>query len=86
MHFSRKGKTLTARLLLEHGADVNAQTKDGYTALMYASSRGKLKTVECLLEFQADITLKEYIDGNTACDLAREFGRNDIVKLLSKFN
>jgi ankyrin repeat protein len=38
----------TARLLIEHGADKNAKSKDGKTALMIAGESGYREIVELL--------------------------------------
>jgi uncharacterized protein len=40
MRAAKNGDTATIRLLLEHGADVNAQQKNGTTPLMFASGLG----------------------------------------------
>ncbi|MFP4498897.1 MAG: ankyrin repeat domain-containing protein [Vulcanimicrobiota bacterium] len=45
----------TARILISSGADVNAKTKDGWTALSLASGRGTNELVVLLLEEGADI-------------------------------
>ena len=39
-------------------ADINAQDKEGFTALMYATSGGHLKVVELLISAGADKDLK----------------------------
>ena len=41
--------------LIERGADVNAATDDGYTALIYAAYSGHAKIVKELIERGADI-------------------------------
>ena len=45
----------TVKFLIDHGADVNAKTAQGFTALIYASRDGFLKTVEHLITNGADI-------------------------------
>ncbi len=42
MRAAKKGDVATMRVLLEHGADVNATMKNGGTALMFVSGRGGL--------------------------------------------
>ena len=39
----------TVKFLVDHGAEVNAKTAQGFTALIYASRDGFLKTVERLI-------------------------------------
>ena len=43
------------RLLIDHGADVNAKTGQGQTALKYASRDGFLETVKILIANRAEI-------------------------------
>ena len=58
-------KTEMARLLLEKGAAVDAQRKDGATALMLACLGGHVEAARLLLEKGADRTLGDK-DGDTA--------------------
>jgi ankyrin repeat protein len=53
---SSEGEEAIARLLLENGADVNAQGGKHGTALQAASDRGHQAMVELLLENGANIT------------------------------
>jgi ankyrin repeat protein len=53
----------------------------GWSALLWASSRGRLSTVQLLIERGADIRIKNK-EGKTAMDCAREKGHKDIVTLL----
>ena len=48
MGTSFEGHLDIAKLLLDKGADVNAKSKDGDTALMAASEKGHTKIVELL--------------------------------------
>ena len=44
-----------ARLLIEHGADVRAHTKTGFTPLMFAAQQGDLESAQVLLASNADL-------------------------------
>jgi ankyrin repeat protein len=75
----RHGSVL--RLLLEHGADINAQCSSGRTPLHLASSQGALEVVRLLLEHGAVVEAKNN-DGNTALQAAAKYGNDEVVKLL----
>ena len=49
------GQTTAVERLIERGADINAKTKDGYTALIYAAYSGHAKIVQELVENGASI-------------------------------
>ena len=80
---SRNGFKDVVELLLKAGADVNAKSKGGWTALMYASNNDRKDVVELLLKAGADINAKGK-DGWTALMLASNNGYEGIVKLLKK--
>lgn len=67
-----------ARLLLEYGADVNARTDEGQTALFGAATNGWNDMVTLLVEYGADVHVTDN-RGNTVVDaamgLAGRFGR-----------
>ena len=69
------------RLLLEHGADVNVQSRRGRTPLHLASEFRAPGVVHLLLKHGADVDTKDN-DGKTALQLAAEAGDDEIVKLL----
>jgi Ankyrin repeats (3 copies)/Ankyrin repeats (many copies) len=69
------------RLLLEHGADVNAQGLNGWTALHRASYFGALEVVHLLLEHGADVEAKDNY-GKTALQVAADIGHDTVVKFL----
>ncbi len=52
-------------LLLAHGANVNAQRRDGMTALHAAAYRGHLKVIEALLKAGADPNIRAHADSGT---------------------
>jgi hypothetical protein len=58
------------RVLLAHGANVNARNSGGMTPLMDASLNGRTEVVKLLLANRADVSLKDY-SSNTALDYAR---------------
>ena len=78
--FSFKGGS-AVRLLLEHGADINAQNHIGWTSLHWASINGALEVVRLLLEHGADVQVKNN-SGWTALQVAAWYGHDEIVKLL----
>ncbi len=55
----------------------------GLTALHYAACNGRLAIAKRLLEGGADVTLRSN-NGNTAIDWAREYGKSEVVALLSE--
>ena len=64
------GHTEIVALLLEHGADVNAKSRDGGTALHAAAFLGRVEAVILLLEHGADTTLRNNM-GSTAIEGAK---------------
>ena len=64
------GHTEIVALLLEHGADVNAKSRDGGTALHAAAFLGRIEAVKLLLEHGADTTLRNNM-GGTAIEGAK---------------
>jgi len=59
-------------ILINSGADVNAQNKDGNTALMYLLNFNSTKKgVELLLNAEARVTIKNK-DGQTALEIAKK--------------
>ena len=64
------GHTEVVDLLLEHGADVNAKSRDGGTALHAAAFLGRAEIVKLLLDKGADTTLRNNI-GSIAIDGAK---------------
>jgi ankyrin repeat protein len=76
------------RLLLDRGADVNGQRRDGLTALHSAAYRGHLRVIRYLLQHAADATMRGYEGagphaGQTAADLALAQGQHEAVSLLA---
>ncbi|RKU39428.1 hypothetical protein C6496_01490 [Candidatus Poribacteria bacterium] len=53
------GHTAAVAMLLEHGADINAKSRDGGTALHAAAFLGHAETAKLLLEKGADTTIQD---------------------------
>jgi ankyrin repeat protein len=81
----------TVRLMLDHGADVNAVDPLGRTPLMYAASSDllPLDVVKLLIERGADVNAKDSHKqsgdyGLTALDIAKLHGETQVVEWLIK--
>lgn len=67
-----------ARLLLEHGADVNYRAEGGQTAVFGAATNGWTEMVKLLAEYGADLTLTDDFGSSVhdaAMGMAGRFGR-----------
>ena len=64
------GHTKTVAMLLEHGAAINARSRDGGTALHAAAFFGHAETVQLLLENGADTSIKDN-EGATPLEAAK---------------
>jgi hypothetical protein len=71
----------TAKAFLTAGADVNATTVDGDTALMIAAFRGHADIVRLLVDNRANVAWRNR-DGQTAAAIAESKGHSGIVTLL----
>jgi ankyrin repeat protein len=90
---AKTGDVAAMQLLLDHGADPRASTKDGVTTLMAAAGMGwrygqsqvpesdSLKAVQFCLEHGADVNAVN-VTGGTALHGAASHGANDIIRLL----
>jgi uncharacterized protein len=79
-----------AKFLLEHGANVNARTRNSYrsiekdsTALIIASYYGHEGLVRLLLSHGADKSITN-AKGMTALDLAQQYNLTSVIDLLGK--
>jgi len=80
---SRVGHIDLTRLLIENGADVAAQAKDGTTPLHRASEWGHVGLARLLVEHGADAAAQSK-DGTTPLHRASICGAVDLAKLLIK--
>ena len=81
MAASDGGKIEAIKLLVKHGADINAQNNDRETPLMYAASAGKFEAVKLLVKHGANINARNNF-GHTALMRAANFGHYDVVRFL----
>lgn len=77
-----KGNAEAIKALLDKGADVNAKSPYGVTALWLAARRGHTAAVKLLLERGADVNAKENVNGSTPLGWATWKGYIEVVKLL----
>lgn len=84
-HAAFRGNYEMCQLLLDRGADVNANYHDsGYSTLMFASLAGKVDLVSLLLENGASTTTVNSV-GRTASQMAAFVGNHDVVSIISNF-
>ena len=81
MYAADAGDLEIARLMLENGTPVNAQTDVGTTALMFAAAKGHVEMVRFLVENGADIHLQNGYN-YTALSLAEERGHQEVIDFL----
>jgi hypothetical protein len=70
-----------ASRLIDAGTNINARSRQGYTALMIAASHGNDNIVEMLLQKGADLTIVD-AEGRNALQIARQAGRDNCAALL----
>ena len=76
-------QTEIARLLIAHGANVNARAASGHIPLHEASANGNVELVKLLIESGADVDAKTD-DGKTPLDFATEYNRPEVIALLKE--
>lgn len=82
-HALSYGNTRLIKLLIEHGADIEARNKRGQTPLHQAVEEEDIDLVEVLLKHGAELTV---VDNNneTPLDLAKRLELPDIQKILTE--
>ena len=68
-------------ILLDSGANIDAENRQGLTPLMLAAGEGRLEVVQLLLERNADTGRHDYT-GRTALNWAERNGRRPVVRAL----
>src|SRR6267142_724694 len=76
---SRKGFVQVARALVEHGARVSAENKEGWTPLHLTSAGGHVEVTQFLVERGARVSAKKK-DGQTPLHLALINGHLDLAR------
>lgn len=82
---SAAGQYEIARVLIEHGANVNARAASDFTPLHESAASGKVEFAKLLLEHGADVNARA-ADGKTPLDYAHEQKREAMIELLSKYD
>jgi ankyrin repeat protein len=83
LHYAAAGPTpALVSWLLVQGAEVNAPSPNGTTALMMAAGYGQIDSVSVLLKAGADRTLRNE-RGLDAAEFARRAGRDGLAAMLS---
>ena len=79
---AKKGDAKAVESLLGHGADVNAKTTYGVTALLYAAGKGHVDVVKVLLKHKADVNAADSFYRETPLASAADANHVAVVKLL----
>lgn len=84
LHSAVAGRHLSiARMLIEHGADVNVAQQDGFTPLHGAAQNGQEEMVTLLLDRGAQVDAKA-ADGKTPLAFAAEEGHEVVADVLRR--
>jgi len=71
-------------LLLHAGAYIEGRDHNGCTALMFAVANGDDTVTRALLDARANVNVKDF-EGHTPLDYTRNFGHDNLTKLLRSF-
>jgi ankyrin repeat protein len=82
MGAARGGHIEILNMLLTAGADVNAVSDAGVTAVFLAAMEGHLNVVKTLVAANADIGVKTTRDGTTAVMIAEQKGHLEVVQFV----
>mmetsp|Transcript_144974 Transcript_144974/g.464630 ORF Transcript_144974/g.464630 Transcript_144974/m.464630 type:complete len:100 (+) Transcript_144974:231-530(+) len=80
MQASYNGHVEAVKFLVEAGAEVNAKTTDGATALLWASIQGHVEAVKFLVEAGAKVNNTENFAARTALYFAEENAKQNPAK------
>ena len=81
---ARKGDADAVKGTLAKGAEVNAKTRYGATALSFAADRGHVAVIRILLENGADVNSKDTFYNAPAMTWAAYNGHTEAVKVIRK--
>ena len=79
---ARDGDVARVTRALENGADVNAKTRYGATALTFAADKGRIEVVKLLIERGADVNAQDSFYQMRALDMAMMNNHSDVALLL----
>ncbi len=79
---ARKGDAARVRELLARGVDVNTKFRYDQTALFYAAERGHSEVVKVLLDYGANVNIRQTLWGSTPLEEAASRGHTAIVEML----
>ncbi|MBX3279184.1 MAG: ankyrin repeat domain-containing protein [Acidobacteria bacterium] len=79
---ARKSDAAAVKALLDKGADVNAKTRYGATALSFAADRGSVEVVKLLLERGAEVNVRDTFYSATPLTWAASKNHPEVTRML----